>query len=807
MSIDALAVRLIAGRPLAPFANSIVGWQLANSVTRRLYTYLSAYSNLSVAAELDWLLRLNPVDLEDTARALHTSLAKLQSDSHSEIGIRVTIGVLESTGRPVDAEQADMLVDFLPCRPTPMTWRRIENYCDTDPIDPLAPYPTNLQRAIDRISAIEVSTLRASLYMQSEDHDLQGLTPSLARFSPDILVNKLRSFACDLPGRSGHAMRFLAFELPKISALLTTDDIATLLGAYRTLAIALEQETDADSDQLVALQYILVALLPHLDAHSQLDALLLLPGTANEMLKLAPNFKTFDPDIFAARITEAEGGTSATTLRRMLYFCSTGQTPLTALSRGALARCFAHPNRVIRLIALAAAAALNDDQLLTALAESNWSRGVLRSETVEAFYGSSALARVPVCFRSSATLKRMSPDWQASVIGEWGEECARLHADILIRSIQNSLGLPPNVNPAVVIQRAMETPQHPTSFPFLDTVEQTPKVQDVMEFFKKLSESEQDWIAENTKRKKAADEYIEQLKDHDAGFLVDPVYIDGFSAIANLAPDAFRVIIALLEQTSDRQFSRLANLIGCAAVVLSKDRPEEAAGLLRRFSFINPEINLVVGPAELPFHRLSLWLAADHPSITALRRVRLQSAPNDYALFVEALCAADAGKADELLAYVDQLLATEHPGDLARAVTLAGFCDVNPVSRRVFDDRRLEKGFLSQAAASARAAYERNTWARHWYTEGCAATDSVQLWRNFTLMVRAADERFVLWYKPANDISEMSPKPFAAFALDDLKERGKKKRTDREKTLFGLKEPSDEILACIYKGHVPRSRN
>ncbi|WP_284273964.1 hypothetical protein [Bradyrhizobium iriomotense] len=214
---------------------------------------------------------------------------------------------------------------------------------------------------------------------------------------------------------------------------------------------------------------------------------------------------------------------------------------------------------------------------------------------------------------------------------------------------------------------------------------------------------------------------------------------------------------------------------------------------------VTPDVNLNIGPAELPFNRLALWTAEDGVRIQKLRMRRPQSATNDADLFIEVLCAAQGKKTIEVLAYARQFMTTGHPGQMARALMIAGFCDANETSSQLFNDPRLDLGFLAQAKAAAQAAYDRNIWARHGYTLACAATDPAEYWRYCALMIRAADGRFVLWFDPEHDLTDKTLLPFAYFAHDSLKDRSKDKSKDRGEKLFGARPPSKETLSEVIK--------
>lgn len=796
MSIDSLALELVAGRPLAPFAEAIVAWQFCDTISGRIY------STRGVDIELAWLLRLNPIDLEATTQALHETLQRIETKLSSEAGLWTTIATLRATGLSQDAARADELHQKLPPTKPLRGWRRIENFCDTDPIDPNSSTPSNLSRALDAIAAIDPAKLRPFMSATSEDHDLAEFTPALARFAAPMLIDKVRAVARDLANRTGDAARLLAFKLPQFSALLTTDEIDLLRKVLASWAAA----TGQDHEQDIGAQYVLMAILPHLSAADQMEALLALPGEGGEIIQLRRFFKACDPDALAARLEQAETARDERSLRRIVFFASAGQTTLTDISRDVIQRCFVHSNHVIRLLAFQTAVGCDDRPSIRALAISDWSAATDKAETIEAFYGSEVLARTSEEFRNAETLMRMTVGWHTAVIDGWGLECIRQHAEILIQLIRKGLELPPGLSLHSPAKRNVADTATPVTYPFMSTADDDPEqITDLAQLKEALEEGDRAWKLKQLRKREVVDAYIAALQKRDATCLVDPAYVRGFETIAAHAPDMFERMIALLASASERQLRPLANIAACAARVLSRTQGDAASEMFDRLLGVRADVNLTIGPVELPFCTLALWTAEDTPSIQQLRARRLRNAYDDAELFVETLSALEAGKMSEVLALAEQLMAADHPGQIARAVTLAGFCDTNERASCIFEENRLKHGFLAHVTESARSSYERNQWAKHWYQRACGTENAIECWRYFALMIRAADGRFVLWFDPARDLKDTKLMPFARFAHDSLKNRAKKKLQMRREKLFGVRPPSSETLSAILDGGRARS--
>jgi hypothetical protein len=780
MAIDGLAVELLAGWPLAPFADALVGWSLCDNLTARIY---------SADESLSWLLRLNPIDYVATTGALRCALDRLRGEHMSQTALWATIGLLRRTGLPADAREANRLVLQSEHPEWSKSWRRIENFCDTDPLDPSAAHPGNLARAVERVTSIDVASLRKGAWTTIEDSDLRDLTPALARFQSDVVIAKLRAYACDLANRTGETARFLGFGLPAFSAILTSVEIAIIRSAYSAIVQAADLSKSRDDG--FGAQNVLLALLPHLSAKEQLDALLELPEDASETLRLRDHFKSLEPDCLARRLLEAEA--SSVALRRVLFFASSSPKELTAEARDIVQRAFVHHNFVVRLLAFEVAAVTRDPVLLAALARSSWSALDTAAMNTESFYGSKALAQASAEFQSPETLMRMSLGWQTAVVDRWNEACLKQYADILVQQIQNTLALPRDTAPDMAVDQHLETPEQPNRFPYLDAHPAPKRNEDMRDVLRRMSEGEEEFQAQQVRQREAIKAYLQQLKVHGADRLVDAAYIGGLRAIMRRAPQDFEELLSLFRSASAKQLPQLCNIIACAAVAVSDTAPETAAELLMKIAKVAPDITLIIGGAEQPFHRLAYWLGAESGTTSSLRRAAMQSAATDAGLFREALAAGYADKQPELIARAKELAATGHPASVARGLMLAGYADVNHDTMSLFNDDRFQAGFLGQVVAKARYAYERNVWARHWYDKACRADNLDDWWRISELMIRASDGRFVLWYRP-NENFRPPHRPFADFAFDRMKKRAKKVFSKREKTLFGLTPPSQDML-------------
>jgi hypothetical protein len=174
---------------------------------------------------------------------------------------------------------------------------------------------------------------------------------------------------------------------------------------------------------------------------------------------------------------------------------------------------------------------------------------------------------------------------------------------------------------------------------------------------------------------------------------------------------------------------------------------------------------------------------------------RLNSAASDQVIAQEVLAASFAGRQASLEQYARSELESGHPVRIARALMVLGYSD-----RSTFADQELErfrgsKGMIGAAAEAAIAAYERNLWSRHWFTEANAANEPIQFWRAAIILGKIVDGRFALWQSESAERKGSVMTRFG-WTLDDPVGRRTtawdKKRAD---TLFGSKRPREIYLS------------
>ena len=124
-ALTRLAFTLMSGGRIAPFTKAIVQWCFGHMLNQKGWPY----------DELQYVVWLNRVDWGAARAALLREGSIFRRADVSRLGIWALIVLLEATGEPGDAREAEELrakvSDFEPRN----GWRLVEQYCSSDPCD------------------------------------------------------------------------------------------------------------------------------------------------------------------------------------------------------------------------------------------------------------------------------------------------------------------------------------------------------------------------------------------------------------------------------------------------------------------------------------------------------------------------------------------------------------------------------------------------------------------------------------------------------------------------------------------------
>ena len=780
-ALTRLAFTPMSGGPVAPFAKDIVRWCLANMLNQKGWPY----------EVFQYVVRLNRVDWGAARAALLKEGGVFRRADASRVGTWALIVLLEATGEPGDAREAEELrskvSDF-----KPRSWRLVEEYCSSDPCDPSASRPINVVDTAHRYATLDATSLYTGSHRGPDELFLEMARPGVVRFEAEVGLNKFREFAEDVVERRGLRLKRGVFFLRPHSALLT-----------RELALALATECEerfgaasefSESDRWGMSQYQLLLAFPMLSAEEQLKAMLGTTAGEDVLRSLLSVMKPLDETVFERHL---EGACQENDARRqyfLLTFAKGSGTRPFQRSRDLVASLLPSKSALVRMVVLEGIFHLRDEKLMRLVVEGEWraEKGEERN-SYENAYGSAILVEGALRNWISVheALERMSPGQYGWVAKRLGTRAGREVARLLDPSIRAAVGVRvENTRPEVEYRCRHE--DQPDSFPYRLS-EQENESRDVGEMWKQLSESDEALESRQRRRQEAFDAFRKKLEQENAGILIDDIAKEEFEAIVVAAPEAADRWYRLFLELTGGARRAVQNLVLMLAYALRKRDAGRTVALLRAVHQEEGLIRFTVGRARIPLEAVVAWSAASSEAGREWCHERLDLARNDHELATEVLAALSSGEEAALNVFVRERLERGEPEGIARELLVTGFSNQQDRNKEAISRYRDARGFIGGAYRAAKYAHDRNGWSRHWFEEMCKADRPTEFWRYSILFTKIVDGRFMIWASE-HTRREGPMRLFASSIDDEIDRRIEKWRKHREKTLFGAKKPADAFL-------------
>ena len=794
LRLDHLAAVLIAGRPLEPFAEGLFGWALAQAVSGGGG---DAYEALA------WVVRLNPIDWAATVATVHKLTADINNTS-SEAMKRGAAIILDLLGDRCSSDRSSLLQP----RREGGHWRSVETFCDTNPHDPDAPPGSNLENARNALAAIVPIDTWASMSLTLADHQLESLTPALARFDRSIIVGVLREVVATAPHRTAMRFRQLSWRMVELSPIFDRSVLSAVREAYDLLLAHPELVCPADGNWVAS--SLVRAMTPHFSSQDQLDLLLSLPNDCPLYLNLRNALLPLPADVLEKRLMTARDEGSSRDLARILYFASGSKPALTQGSRLIIAGYFNDNCRAISISAADVIYMADDPELYDLVLEQSIARDIRGTEPYELSLRSRAIAAAVVGRSREDLIKLIPPrtlDWVAAQMGGPALDLLAEYIEHIIRRLLRPV--------------AAMAPQDLTAFleASEDGLDEIGRVEeksersattprDVQSAFRDFSDALDNPDEANRRFSQRQKLMIEELQAYERA-----ITQEGATEMLTAPPrkvlnelvrrDPTRIgswIASILAVREPRALGQIRNLGLSLASSYSAHDPEKASDLFRHLKDRATSMNVVIGHEAIPFYEYALFKSADAEPIVTLREDVVDAALDDAELEMVTVAAEVCGAGDWLGRYVEELAASNLPVAQARALTIAGFRQPNDSSRRILDENWGD-GFLGHAAAVAKECYQRAIWAQHWLEEAAKAKDPLEFWRFATLAKAVVDIRFVLLFRrqPSTELLRR----YGADLHERLRTAAKERSKKRRDTLFGIKAPGQDLTMSLCGSFLP----
>ncbi len=777
-----LAIFLLAGLPLHKFASPLFSLAFSASLTPAYHALPGEYMQLVQFNRFDWAA---------TREGLLNCIDRLGVEL-SRVGKWAIVRALHSTGDPSDAANAQQLASALTeQREKPQSWRLVESYCSSDPCDPSASCPDNIADTAEKYRNISVEETYLTLGRSQETLFFDMAMCGVARFEPEAAAIAIRKLAKQMLSREGLARRRATLALLPHSVLLPRQIVNELI---RYAQASSEDRTGAsgNSDERLTASHSLFIAFPHLSGDEQIQALNKMQSS-HVLADTVGTLKSASSSVIESLLQESVA--DANVIRQVLLamVISHTEVPLTLGLRKLVADMLLASDKRVRAEALRIASVSKDEFLLMRVSESNWDAGSLavESNSWEIWCGSAALiaAAKAGMLDSVQAVDRMAFSHYGFAARQLGPDAASHIADLIDSALQKALAFSDVAGLPEIKQPVPDSPF--SSPPFISLREQTDP-SDQFERMRLLAETDEQFQERQRNLDSTYKGFRRELTNAEADLIVTDLGADGIAAIVEARSDIILRWHSLLLNASRAEKRRLQIFAMGFAGAIAKNNADLAVEIFRAYATLEPVVMHVAGVAEIPLESGVLWSLGSIPEITPLCFKRLENCGSDQEISIEVLAALKHNQAPVLQSYVQKLLASGEPANVARAVAIAGFSDKSKFATDVLAEFEDAAGFVGEACGAAREAYDRNTWARHWYEKLRAASTELDFWRYSVLLSEIVDGRFDLWR--SNDETDDKFHVLYPTVARRLKQRIKKWHQKRKGTLFSTKVPNAVFL-------------
>ncbi len=665
------ALLLLAGKSLALFAKSLLNWTFSHALNSDLGTPYKEFMHL---------VRLNRVDWPQTRAAFLKVSVSLREADVSTTGKWALVNILRATGHPDDGREAESLVESLTKdRPHSKGWRLIENYCEADPCDPASTQPANLEETAERYAAIDVTKLEQSPRSQtSEDHFFATARPCVARFRPEVAIEKHTELALDVLRRKGFPLRQGLFELRQHNALLTVDEAHKFVKKRSEVKVAGTVDGLSERDLWIVSQHHLLLAFPFLSAWEQAEILLSDEMDEPILLDLVELVKPLDETQFENLLATACSEDNERKQYLLLLLARCTSVHLSTGARTRIAGLFRSGSDRVRREALGVIAQSGDEGLLREVVESDWkATDTVTEDELEAWYGSIALleAATKGLIADEEAIDRIS----ASL---YGRAAAKLRVDVVaVRDIARRIDA--SINQAAGLKGDLVAPDIEVQIgqsarlehSMVSVSERSSEAEDIEEWMKSLSESNGAFEQRQERTHEAFRQFKAKLTLARARIVLDHLSLEEFATIVAADGELAGRWHGLFMSIDRAKLPTVHNLVLLLAHALGRTDPNKAKELFLRVRDSSPLVRFTFGEAGVQLDAMATWAGTRCRVLDDLRFARLDRAGTDYDLSLEVLAALMNVQQDLLTTYVEAKPSKGEPAEISRGIMVAGFSD------------------------------------------------------------------------------------------------------------------------------------
>ena len=775
-----LALRLLSGHPLAPFAESFVAMGLAFTLDENLHSSKKAFNQLTA---------FNRVDIEATSTAFLKAIAPLRGQPSSQGGQWTVVRMLYATGDENSAKEASQLAGNLrkdwPSFPSspPDEWRSVKF------ANPEALRPINLDDGLHVFNAIAPDKILQNMMVGREDIDYRDLLPVICRFEPSLAIEKTRSLMRGLQTRAGMPLRQVLVNCEENIPLIESEFAKQFIERISDSNVI---DSVPEGDRLICRMFAFYYAVEQLSAEEQLKCITGVAMGSDYLLSIIPSLKAQPTAEILTALQLASKENNETAAYGVLTAALYGGTQITSELEALILQYSLCESSKLRAVSFSLAVKNQLHNVQAAHINGPWAASQAYGNTYEDWFGSilliNAFAKGTISVED--LLKRIShKTWFETAIDLGDEFSAWLGANFIQRLRQEIKAIGNNLPPAADFTLSSHAL---VPYPFVSIEETERNIDDLQkqdgpkENFGRV----EDFDKRQGQLTEIANKFFESLNSLDVHQIVQQIEIQDLRRIIDITPTLMHELTEIIRQADDTQFVWLKNISFLVANLISREKPTQAVALFERAMSSQGFVIQALGD-NLTIEHEAIWSSENSDQMKALWSRRILCAKNDSILANEVLAAERFGAAKFIQNFVYELASSNNSLDRAYAVTIAGYSENSDAFDEIVKRNQNNAGMPGYAAKNSRSEIESFKWAQGWVENMWDATTAEEFWQCLIIAKTCIDARISKIPKPNSKWGHYSPL-FQQARRKSIKERNK----EREKRLLGQDAP-DEIFIRI----------
>lgn len=778
-----LALKLLAGRPLASFANSFVAMGLAFALNRSLYSSRKAFQQLTT---------FNRTDRGASRVAFLDAIAPLRTESTSQSAQWTVVRMLYATGDELAAAEASALSKELR-----KNWYRVEpassdKWRHIKVANPESVRPVDMDTGLQHFTALDPDKMLQTMSFGREDYDYRDFLPVACRFEPEVAYEKARSILSGLLTRTGFPLRQLIMnyqdQIPLVDPHLANQLVKRIAESD---AINTLPEQDQSISRMLAFYYVAA----HLTADVQFDCMINKSFGPDCLLDVIPSLKAQLPERIARSLQNALDKGDESMAYGALVVTLFKNVQITSVMEGLILRCCNFESSSIRAVSYELAVCSDLKSVRQAHVQSTWTEETVVERTYERWFGSVLLIEAFANGELSVDelLNRVSQESWFVAAGRLGSTFAQALADCFLRCLHDAVEATKKILPPTV-DLTFSSVGH-AAYPLL-SIEETDREGE--RFPKQKSLEDAFLIDDNFDEKRdilwaARDAFFQELKSSDAKFLVRSITIEELKYLVDAAPLLLTELVDIVEKARDSQFAWLKNLAFAVGNLISKNSPKSAVSLFYRAMASQGFVTQALGD-DLTLEHSAIWSSEISEPMKALWHQRLLSSGTDAVLAREILAAERFGATAFIKALALDLAASQGSLNQAYAISFAGYSSQSIELIDIITKHVEDKGITGDSAKHALASHEAAQWAECWVDKMWGAPTSEEFWRCLMIAKTCMDARVDVTPKAGSIWTQYAPL-FRKVRKAAIKEQNKQ----RDKRFLGQEAPDEIFVANVMQ--------